>query len=239
MILEREIARAVARADVTPPTPVTLAVRVAYNPNITTAWFTSVMGIINNVTMLAIILAGAAIIREREHGTMDHLLAMPLRPFEIAMAKVWANGFVILVAVALSLWLVVKALLGVPITGSIPLFLLGTALYLFFATAIGIFLGTARALHAAAGPPLHAGRHADEPALGQQHPAGKHAGLALQAVMQASPSTHFVTFAQAILYRGAGLEVVWRQFLAVAVMGVLFLALALRRFRKTAATGVA
>ena len=162
-ILEREIARAVTRADVTPPTPVTLAVRVAYNPNITTAWFTSVMGIINNVTMLAIILAGAAIIREREHGTMDHLLAMPLRPFEIAMAKVWANGFVILVAVALSLWLVVKALLVLPITGSIPLFLLGTALYLFFATAIGIFLGTLRA-HAAAVAALHAHRHADEPA---------------------------------------------------------------------------
>ena len=64
-------------------------------PNVTTAWFTSVMGIINNVTMLAIILAGAAIVREREHGTMDHLLVMPLTPFEIAMSKVWANGLVI------------------------------------------------------------------------------------------------------------------------------------------------
>ncbi len=234
-ILEREIARAVTRADVTRPTPVTLAVRVAYNPNITTAWFTSVMGIINNVTMLAIILAGAAIIREREHGTMDHLLAMPLRPFEIAMAKVWANGFVILVAVALSLWLVVKAVLGVPIIGSIPLFLLGTALYLFFATAIGIFLGTlARSmpqlglLFMLIAMPMNLLSGSSTPL--ESMPA------ALQAVMQASPSTHFVSFAQAILYRGAGLEVIWRQFLAVAVMGVLFLALALRRFRKMTAT---
>jgi ABC-2 type transport system permease protein len=233
-ILEREIARAVARADVSQPTPVTLAVRVAYNPNITTAWFTSVMGIINNVTMLAIILAGAAIIREREHGTMDHLLAMPLRPFEIAMAKVWANGFVILVAVALSLWLVVKALLGVPITGSIPLFLLGTALYLFFATAIGIFLGTlARSmpqlglLFMLIAMPMNLLSGSSTPL--ESMPA------ALQAVMQASPSTHFVSFAQAILYRGAGLEVVWRQFLAVAVIGVLFLGLALLRFRRMTA----
>ena len=79
--------------------PVNLVVRIAFNPNVTTAWFTSVMGIINNVTMLAIILAGAAIVREREHGTMDHLLVMPVTPFEIAMSKVWANGLVITVAV--------------------------------------------------------------------------------------------------------------------------------------------
>ena len=86
-----------------PLSPVNLDVRIAFNPNVTTAWFTSVMGIINNVTMLAIILAGAAIVREREHGTMDHLLVMPLTPFEIAMSKVWANGLVITVAVGLSL----------------------------------------------------------------------------------------------------------------------------------------
>ena len=102
----------------------------------------SVMGIINNVTMLAIILAGAAIVREREHGTMDHLLVMPLTPFEIAMSKVWANGLVITVAVGLSLYFVVRAMLGIPIAGSIPLFMVGVVIYLFFATAIGIFLGT-------------------------------------------------------------------------------------------------
>ena len=76
-----------------PLSPVNLEVRIAFNPNVTTAWFTSVMGIINNVTMLAIILAGAAIVREREHGTMDHLLVMPLTPFEIAMSKIWATAW--------------------------------------------------------------------------------------------------------------------------------------------------
>jgi ABC-2 type transport system permease protein len=233
-ILGKEIARAVARADISQPTPVTLAVRVLYNPNITTAWFTSVMAIINNVTMLAIILAGAAIIREREHGTMDHLLAMPLTPFEIAMGKVWANGFVILMAVALSLWVVVKGLLAVPITGSIPLFLIGSALYLFFATAIGIFLGSlARSmpqlglLFMLIAMPMNLLSGSTTPLESMP--------VALQTVMQASPSTHFVSFAQAILYRGAGLEVVWRQFLAVTVIGVLFLGLALLRFRKMTA----
>ena len=53
--------------------------------------------------------------------------------------------------------------------------------------------------------------------------------------MQASPSTHFVSFAQAILYRGAGFDVVWPQFLAVAAIGGVFLGLALLRFRSVAA----
>jgi ABC-2 type transport system permease protein len=236
-ILDKEIRRAVGRQDASQATAVNLAVRVAYNPNITTAWFTSVMGIINNVTMLAIILAGAAIIREREHGTMDHLLAMPLTPFEIAMAKVWANGFVILIAVALSLWLVVEILLGVPISGSIPLFLAGTTLYLFFATAIGIYLGTlARSmpqlglLFILIAVPMNLLSGGNTP-LDSMPPF-------LQVVMQASPSTHFVSFAQAILYRGAGLGVVWREFLAVAVIGALFLGLALLRFRKVTALSV-
>ena len=104
-----------------PLSSVNLVVRIAFNPNVTTAWFTSVMGIINSVTMLAIIMAGAAVIREREHGTMDHLLAMPLTPFEIAMSKVWANGLVITIAVGLSLYIVVRTILDIPISGSIPL----------------------------------------------------------------------------------------------------------------------
>jgi ABC-2 type transport system permease protein len=134
--------RFMERSEPVSKSPVNLAIRVAFNPNVTTGWFTSVMGIINNVTMLPIILAGAAVLREREHGTMDHLLVMPLTPFQIAMAKVWANGLIIAVAVFLSLEFVVQGLLHVPINGSVPLFMLGVCLYLFFATAIGIFLAT-------------------------------------------------------------------------------------------------
>src|SRR5260370_1399022 len=139
---EWEITDFLSHSEGVPLSPVNLDVRIAFNPNITGAWFTSVMALINNITMLGIILAGAAIIREREHGTMDHLLVMPLTPFEIAMSKVWANGLVVTVAVGLSLYIVVRTMLGVPIAGSLPLFMVGVVIYLFFATAIGIFLGT-------------------------------------------------------------------------------------------------
>jgi ABC-2 type transport system permease protein len=230
-IITAEIADYLARSDRAPPPPVDLVVRIAFNPNVSTAWFTSVMGIINSVTMLAIILAGAAIVREREHGTMDHLLVMPLSPFEIAMAKIWANGLVILIAAGLSLTFVVRGLLGVPIAGSIPLFLSGAALYLFFATAIGIFLGTvARSmpqlglLYLLVFLPLNMLSGSNTP-LESMPPW-------LAAIAQISPAAHFVSFAQAILYRGAGIAVVWPQFVEVAAFGGLFLWLSLRRFRR-------
>jgi ABC-2 type transport system permease protein len=233
-IITTEIDDFVSRAEGTPLAPVNLVIRIAFNPNVATAWFTSVMGIINNVTMLAIVLAGAAIVREREHGTMDHLLVMPLTPFEVAMSKVWANGLVIVVAVALSLVLVVQGMLRVPIAGSIPLFLVGTAIYLFFATAIGIFLGTVARSMPQLGL-LYLLVYLPMAMLSGSNTPLESMPPWLGTLLQASPAVHFVSFAQAILYRGAGFDVVYREFAFVALMGGLFLALALMRFRKVAA----
>jgi|SRR6185437_15595240 len=224
-----------SRSQGVPASPVTLAVRVAFNPNDTTSWFSSVMGIVNNVSLLAIILAGAAIVREREHGTMDHLLVMPLTPFEIAMSKIWSNGLVISVAAGLSLELLVRGVLRIPILGSVPLFMLGAVLYLFFATSVGIFLGTVAhsmpqlgLLYILVAYPLMMLSGSNTP-LESMAPA-------LRTVMEASPSTHFVSFAQAILFHGAGLDVVWPQFMAVTLIGGLFCALALLRFRTAASS---
>ena len=233
-IISAEINNFVARTGGTSLPPVNLAVRFAFNPNVATSWFTSVMGLVNSVTMLAIILAGAAVVREREHGTMDHLLVMPISPFEIAMSKILANSLVIAVAVVLSLYIVVRQLLGVPIAGSVPLFMVGVVLYLFFATSIGVFLATiARTmpqlglLYILVAVPLNLLSGGNTP-LESMPPF-------LRAVMQASPSTHFVSFAQEILYRGAGFDVVWPQFAAVAAIGGLFLGMGLLRFRSVAA----
>ena len=236
-IINTEINDFLSHAEGGPLSPVNLDIRIAFNPNVQTGWFTSVMGIINGVTMLAIVLAGAAIIREREHGTMDHLLVMPVTPFEIAMSKIWANGLIIIIAVGLSLYFIVQMLLHVPIAGSVPLFLCGAAIYLFFATAIGIFLGTiARSmpqlglLYLLVYLPLAMLSGANTPI--ESMPTW------LQPLVQVSPTVHFVSFAQAILYRGAGIGVVWPEFLIVAVIGGLFLYLALLRFRKVTAAAV-
>ena len=236
-IISAEIQDFLSRKEGAPLPLVNIDVRVMFNPNIDTAWFTSVMGIINNITMLGIILAGAAIVREREHGTMDHLLVMPLTPFEIAMSKVWANALVITIAAGLSLYLVVRTLLHVPIVGSVPLFMLGVAIYLFFTCAIGIFLGTVARTMPQLGLlfmliflPMNLLSGSNTPL--ESMPRW------LATVMQASPSTHFVSFAQAILYRGAGIDVVWPQFVFVGVIGAVFLAFAILRFRSTSAQAV-
>jgi len=165
---------------------------------------------------------------------MDHLLVMPITPFEIAMSKIWANALVITVAVGLSLAIVVKGLLDIPIAGSVPLFMCGVAIYLFFASAVGIFLATiARTmpqlglLYILVAVPLNLLSGANTP-LESMPPL-------LRTIMQASPSTHFVAFAQAILYRGAGFDIVWQRFLLVGAIGAVFLGLALLRFRSVAA----
>lgn len=102
------------------------------------------MEIINNVTMLTIILAGASLIREREHGTIEHLLVMPVTPAEIMLSKVWSMGLVVLVSAGVALIVVVQGILGVPIEGSVMLYLAGTALHLFAATSLSIFMATSR-----------------------------------------------------------------------------------------------
>ena len=214
--------------------PVGLNIRVKFNPNLEGSWFSGVMEIINITTLIAILISGAAIIREREHGTIDHLLVMPLTPFEIMVAKFWANGLVILTAILFSLIFVVKLLLQVHIEGSITLFLIGTALYLFSITSIGIFLATvARSM-----PQLGLlSILVVFPMLllsGGYTPLDSMPGI-IEIITTLSPTRHFVSFAQSVLFRGAEFQMVWWDFAAVAVIGTVFFIGALIRFRKTVA----
>lgn len=213
---------------------VALVPRVRFNPQLDKSWFGSIMEVINNVTMLSIVLTGAALIREREHGTVEHLLVMPVTPFEIMAGKVWAMGLVVLVASALSLVVVVRGLLSVPIEGSIALFVVGTAFHLFATTSMGILLGTVARSMPQFGllmvllllPLLM---------LSGSVTPRESMPVLVQQLMQIAPNTHFVKLAQAILYRGAGLDVVWPQLAALAFIGAILFGIALARFRRTIA----
>ena len=141
-IVQLEVAEFVQRDRTVAEQPIELTVRSRFNPALNPAWFGSLMELINIVTMLSIILTGAALIREREHGTVEHLLVMPVTPGEIMLAKVWAMALVVLVATWVSLTAVIRWAIGVPIEGSVPLFLLGATLHLFATTSMGIFMAT-------------------------------------------------------------------------------------------------
>jgi ABC-2 type transport system permease protein len=220
---------------VSPASPINLVARVKFNPNTQSPHFTAVMQIINNITLLTVILAGAALIREREHGTIEHLLVMPVTPIEIMLAKIWANGLVIVTAAILSLWLVVQGVLQVPIAGSLTLFIIGAVLYQFSLTALGILLATFTASmpqFALLSIPILVAMNL---LSGSTTPVESMPGW-LQSVMHCSPSLYFVAFAQAILYRGADISIVWPQLAAFTAIGGAFLLLALLRFRKALAS---
>lgn len=211
--------------------PVELALRMRFNPNLTQSWFGALMEIINNVTMLSIILTGAALIREREHGTLEHLLVMPVTPAEIMLSKIWSMGLVVLCAAAGSLIFVVRGALHVPIEGSILLFLAGAALHLFATTSMGIFLATLARSMPQFGMLLILVLLPLQMLSGASTPRESMPEI-VQNLMLAAPTTHFVELGQAILYRGAGLDVVWRPFLCLALIGGVFFAISLARFRK-------
>jgi ABC-2 type transport system permease protein len=212
--------------------PIKLISRVRFNPNLTGYWFGGVMEVINNITMLTIILVGAAFIREREHGTLEHLLVMPLTPFEIMMSKIWANSLAVLLGTIVALTGVIQGILAVPITGSLLLFLFGTVLYLFSAASIGIFIGTVARSMPQLGLLIILTIVPLEMLSGGITPRESMPEL-VQNIMLAAPSTYFVRLAQAILYRGAGIEIVWLDLLAMTVLGIIFFLIALTRFRRS------
>mgnify|MGYP001160581857 FL=1 len=229
-IVTGEIAEVVQRHRTGAVLPITLATHVKFNPNLNGIWFGGVMEIISQVTMLSIILTGAALIREREHGTLEHLLVMPLIPFEVMAAKVWANGLVVLVCTALSLRLVVQGALGVPIVGSTPLFLFGTMLHLFSTTSMGILMATVARSMPQFGLLMIIVVLPLQMLSGGITPRESMPEI-VQNIMLAAPTTHFTALAQAILYRGAGVDVVWPQLTAIMGIGTVFFVGALLRFR--------
>ncbi|AON54161.1 ABC transporter permease [Herbaspirillum seropedicae] len=231
-MVTNEVAQFVQRQEGGASAPVNLALRMRFNPNLEQSWFGSLMEIINNVTMLSIILTGAALIREREHGTIEHLLVMPVTPAEIMLAKVCSMGVVVALAALASLLLIVRGALHVPIEGSVALFMLVTCLHLFATTSMGIFMATLARSMPQFGMltvlvllPLQLLSGGSTPRESMP--------VLVQDIMLAAPTTHFVAAGQAILYRGAGLEVIWPQLLAIFGIGAVLFMAALGRFRKT------
>ena len=211
--------------------PVRSVERALFNPNLEGIWYNAIDALMENLTMLTILLVGAAVIRERERGTIEHLLVMPVRAHEIAAGKIWANVLVVAFFGTLSLLIVIQSILRVPIAGSIPLFVAGMVIYLYAIASLGILLATIAntmpqfallsipvflTLNMLSGGP--------SPLEAMPEP--------LQVAIQISPAVHFVKFTQSVLCRGAGIDLVWTHLVAILVLGAIFLAIALARFRR-------
>lgn len=229
-IVTGEITDFLARNRSLAPPPIDLLVRNRFNPQLDKSWLGAINEMLVSITMLSIILTGAALIREREHGTIEHLLVMPVTPVEIMVSKVWSMGLVVMLVSVVSLVLIVRGVLSVPIRGSVLLFLFGMVLHIFATTCLGIFLATVSGTMPQFGLLLMLILLPLQSLSGGLTPRESMPEI-IQNIMLAAPTTHFVSLAQAVLFRGAGFDVVWPQLLALFGIGAMLFLLSLWRFR--------
>ncbi|HUN54949.1 MAG TPA: ABC transporter permease [Smithella sp.] len=214
------------------PPPIVLNTRIMYNPNNENSWFMSIVLLGHMITLLSIVLPAAALIKEKERGTVEHLLVMPLVPVEITIAKVWANSFIVLMGTMFSLYFAVKWVIGAPIHGSTILFMFGTIVFLYATTELGVFLATVAKNQPQAGllsipiiVPISMLNGGTTPIESMPR--------FLQIIMQFAPTTHYMEFCSRVLIRNAGIVDVWQQLLAMAAIGTVLFMGAMMRFRAT------
>ena len=230
-IVSAEVSEYVAGYRAETALPVGLALRARYNPSLDPKWFGAISSVIQSITMLSLVLTGAALIREKEHGTVEHLLVMPVTAAEIMLSKIWSMGAVVLIGATFALSVVVQGVMEVPVAGSVPLFLLGALLMVFAMTALGIFMATIAGTMPQFALLMMLVLLPLQVLSGAMTPRDSMPQI-IQDIMLAAPNTHFIILSQSILFRGAGFDVVWPQFLALLVIGSGLFWLALRRFRK-------
>ncbi|OAM26451.1 hypothetical protein A7P95_09755 [Eikenella longinqua] len=206
-------------------------VNVLFNENLRSEWFMPLTQLVGNATLLTILLVGAAVIREREHGTIEHLLVMPVGAGEIVMAKILANGLIILISSVLSLLLVVHRAVGVPIHGSLALFIVCQAVYLFSMAGLGVLLATQAPTMPQFSLLCIIVYIAVFLLSGSSSPM-ENLPPAVRSLSELSPMTQFVAISKEIVFRGAGWSIIRHRVLITAVAGALFTALAVIRFRR-------
>jgi ABC-2 type transport system permease protein len=205
--------------------------RVWYNPDQNEAWFESISHLLRQITIFAILLPAAALVREKERGTVEQLLVSPLTPLQIMLPKVLSMTVVILCATAVGLFGIMQPVFGVPIKGSIVLFFGLTALFVFTTAGMGLAAATLARNQAQVGMMtffvvapmlLLSGLMAPMEAMPEW----------VRHLMVLSPLRYFVEITHGILLKGAGLNILWVSVLAMVVLGAAMFGFGMWRFRR-------
>lgn len=205
-------------------------IRVWFNPNQLDSWFMGITELLNIVTVFSILLPAAAMVREKERGTVEQLLVSPLSPFQIVFPKVLAMTLVIVLGSALALFAVLQLGFAVPVRGSAVLFLLLTALYVFTTAGLGLAAATVARNLAQVGmlsililaPMIFLSGAWTPP---EAMPAW------LRALMYLSPMHYYIDAAFGVLLKGQGVLELWRSLLGMTLIGVTVFVWGLRRVR--------
>jgi len=205
--------------------------RVWFNQDQNETWFQSISHILRMITLFAFLLPAAALVREKEHGTVEQLLVSPVTPLQIMLSKVLAMTLVILAATALAMATVLQPIFGVPIKGSVSLFFLVTVLYSFTTAGLGLFAATVTKNQAQIGML----------ALLVISPMLLLSGITtpleamppwVQSLMALSPLRYYIDVTYGVLLKGVGLELLWDSILALALLGGSLFGLGMWRFRR-------
>lgn len=204
--------------------------RAWFNPDLLSRWFI-IPGIVGLLTLvIALLVTGLSVAREREAGTFDQLLVTPLRPVEILLGKA-LPGFVIGTLEASAIMAVAVFWFGVPLTGSLPALYLGLLLFLLAAVGIGLMISSLAVTQ-------------QQGLLGVflfMVPAVILSGFAtpienMPAVVQwltlANPLRYFLVILRGVFLQGDGIALLWSQYLPLAAIGVICMSLAAWLFRR-------
>jgi ABC-2 type transport system permease protein len=211
--------------------PVELRVHARYNPEVVTQYniVPGLMGVVLTLTM--ILITGLAITRERERGTMENLLSMPTRPFEVLVGKILPYILVGYIQVGVIL-LVARFLFHVPMMGSIGLLLVATLLFIAANLAVGITFSTVAQNQLQA---MQMTFFFFLPSIllsGFMFPFRGMPGWA-QVIGEGLPLTHFLRIVRGILLKGNGLREVSPELWPIALFAAIALTIAVKRYRQT------
>lgn len=211
--------------------PIDLRLHAHYNPENITQYnvVPGLMGVV--LTMTMIIITALAITRERERGTMENLLATPVRPFEVMAGKILP--YIVVGYVQLTLILAAAAFLfHVPLVGSIPLVYAIALVFIAANLAVGITFSTL------AQNQLQAVQMAFFfflPSIllsGFMFPFRGMPEWA-QAIGSCLPLTHFLRIVRGILLKGNGLAEILPELWPIALFMAVAMTVGLKRYRQT------
>jgi ABC-2 type transport system permease protein len=212
------------------PDIVKIDTRILYNPQQKSALYfvPGLMAII--ILMISALLTSLAITREKELGTMEQLLVSPLRPGEIIIGKI--IPYIALAAFAgFFILLIGRIVFGVTISGSIPLLIMATLLYIFTALSIGLLLSTIASNQQQAMMMVLPITMLPTIILsGFIFPLAS-LPLFLRCLSYIVPATYFLEIIRAIILKGIGIYILWKPILILTSIGIFLVVISIKKFK--------
>jgi ABC-2 type transport system permease protein len=205
--------------------------RVWFNPNQDETWFQSISHVLRMITVFAVLLPAVALVREKERGTVEQLLVSPLSPFQIMLSKVLAMTAVILICTAIAIYGVLRPVFHVPMKGSAWAFFLLTALHIFTTAGLGLVAATVARNQAQVGMMTLFVVGPMMLLSGLNSPYESMPGW-VQTVMAFSPLRYYIDITYGVLLKGAGLDVLWKPVVTMALLGGGLFGFGMWRFRR-------